>query len=154
MTARIHFDDDVYLLQAMLRILNEAMSLDIDPQFFLDKCVEDIFFIDSTLIRLHRTLEENTYLVKRPEYLRSLGHCKRELISLLQGIILGKAPFAGALRPYTPKLQLAIQSQERDLVSIEHALSEGDITNLEPSSAISQEEYAFLFDPSNQDDDE
>ncbi|KGE73805.1 hypothetical protein [Spirochaeta lutea] len=154
MTSRIHFDDDVYLLQAMIQVLDEAMQLNIDPQFFLDKCIEDIFFIDSTLLRLYRTLKENTFLVKRTEYLRSITHCKKVFVTLLRGITMGKAAFSGALRPYYTKLNEAAEHQEHDIQEIESTILDSDNKNIEPSSAISQEEYAFLLDPGLQDTDQ
>ena len=150
MTARIHFDDNVFVLQNQIQTLRNALHLDIDPQFFLDKSIEDFFFLDTTLLHLYRTLQDNGNLVKRKEYLRSLLHCKQEFLSLAHGLVQGNYKFSVYCKPYMSKIMQSISKQEKEYEEIRmHFIedAEGDNT----PTGLSNQEYQFLF---SQEDDQ
>jgi hypothetical protein len=56
MAKRIHFEDDIFYLHACIRLTRDSLALDLDPELFLNKAMEDFGFIDMTLERLLREL--------------------------------------------------------------------------------------------------
>jgi hypothetical protein len=65
MTTKIHYDDNIFYLDSMVKTVKSGLSLDIDPEYFIDKVIEDILFLDSALLRTFASLKANFYLIKR-----------------------------------------------------------------------------------------
>ncbi|NCN05937.1 MAG: hypothetical protein GW949_09930 [Spirochaetales bacterium] len=144
MTARIHFEDNVFVLQSQIQTLRHSLILDIDSQYFLDKILEDFFFIDQTLLHLYRTLLDNEYLVKRKEYLRSLLHCKQEFLTLAHGLIQGQFPFSHHCKPFMGKILQSIQREEKDYEEIRRVFLDEEEQD-DSETGLSSAEYEFLL---------
>ena len=59
MSVKVHYEDNLFFLHSILRTLESGLRLDIDPEYFKDKILEDIFFIDASLMRTFSALKEN-----------------------------------------------------------------------------------------------
>ena len=143
MTTRIHFNDNVFLIQSQLQSLKHGLYSEVDPQFFLDKLLDDFFFIDSTLIQLYKTLQNNSYLVQKKEYLRTLLHCKQEFLSLAHTLVSGSCNFSQHCKPYMNKIHNTIQNQEKEYEEIRSFFSneQEEIDEL----GLSSTEYEMLL---------
>lgn len=144
MKTRIHFDDNVYIVEITLNVLASALELDIDPEVFLKKNTQDLFFIDSTLKHFHEILQENDLLIHRKEYLQSLLHCKYEFITLAQGIVQGKYRSSDLFRPQVNRILSCIREQEDECELIRSQLFDSTVTE-ESTDGMSSEEYHFLL---------
>jgi hypothetical protein len=67
MNKRINFDDNLFALTMRIRLIQDLLSLDVDPNLFLQKTMEDIEFIDFTLDTLLKELLDNDRLLERDE---------------------------------------------------------------------------------------
>jgi hypothetical protein len=65
MNKRINFEDNIFILYTRLRMIRDLLALDTDPDLFLEKTIDDINFIDTTLDILLRNLIENKRLLER-----------------------------------------------------------------------------------------
>ncbi|MFW6368486.1 MAG: hypothetical protein ACOCZ9_02000, partial [Spirochaetota bacterium] len=97
MAARINYEDNIFFLSSIIKSLHTGTSLEIDRDFFRDKIIEDIAFVHSTLTRLHKSLKDNVYLIKRAEYMRELTRAIRSFCDFLDTILENRTSFTDDL---------------------------------------------------------
>ncbi|TVR01994.1 MAG: hypothetical protein EA403_09490 [Spirochaetaceae bacterium] len=147
MAIQIHYDDDLYLVQLMIKTLGSAVRLDLDPDLFAGKLVEDIDFIDGTIQALFRRLRESDRLLRRMEYLRSVLRAKHALVETIDTCLQPESPLHEALSPSSGRLR-AIRIEHRDdCADIEALLSRGDEDDSDDGELVSHEEIASLLQP-------
>ncbi len=149
MASKVNYEDNLFYLMTITRALKAGVQLDIDPDYYLDKIVEDILFIDRTLDRIHESLRLNAYLINRRELLRELMRAKRLFADFLDDALDGTPAFGEHLAPLRAKLVGVRDQHVRDISDIQRSMS------VEPSgdddqNIVSQDEYRFLL----QNDDE
>jgi hypothetical protein len=144
MTNTINYDDNLFYLMSVTRTLRSGVQLEIDADFYLDKIVEDIFFIDRAIEQIHQTLKSNTYLINRREYLRQVMRAKRSFADLLDGLVEGNLPFGKHLSLFVDKLAAARDKHMRDISVILQAMDTSS-TEEDRQAIVSQDEYQFLF---------
>jgi hypothetical protein len=69
MNKRINFEDNIFVLMTLVRMLKDLLTLDTDPEIFLEKTLNDMEFINKNLNLLLGYLVENRRLIKRDELL-------------------------------------------------------------------------------------
>lgn len=145
MIKRIHFDDDLFFLQTMIKNIKDGLSLEIDLDYYADKIVEDIFFIDAILEKIFSALRENETLIRRTEYLKILSRTKKYFIEFLRILISKEIPLSVFFEPFSNKFS-AIQAQhKKGLQEINELLDVLENNLNENQDMISQEEFKFLF---------
>ena len=146
MAQKTHYDDNLFYLNAQIKTIKNGISLEIDREFFLEKTVDDLFFLDSVLVTLYALIKENVYLIKRPEHLRSIQRSKKMYVELIETIQEKKSSFADGLEPYFPKLALSREEHLRDIEAIQDMLTARSYASAKDSfDVISEEELKFLF---------
>jgi hypothetical protein len=73
MNKRINFEDNIYIVLARIKMIQDLLALDTDPELFLDKTLEDIDFIDATLQAFQIQMKENLRLIEHEELLDHLS---------------------------------------------------------------------------------
>ena len=149
MAHKVNYDDNLFFLMTLTRTLRAGVQLDIDPDYYLDKTVEDLFFIDRTLERIYESLRLNAYLINRREHLRELMRAKRAFADVLDEILDGTPAFSGHLAPFRTGLSEARDRHVRDISDIQRSMSV-ESTEEDDQTIVSQDEYRFLL----QNDDE
>lgn len=144
MATRVNYDDNLFYLMTLTRALRSGLQLEIDPDYFRDKMVEDIFFIDRTLEQVHEALRINTYLINRKDHLRELMRAKRNFADMLDEILENRFPFSEHLEPFRAKLTGAREQHIRDISDIQKTMDTGAVEE-DQQNIISQDEYRFLF---------
>lgn len=145
MTEKIYYDDNIFYLNEIIRTLSDGVRLDIDTELFLDKLVEDILFVESTLTRLFGSLQNNDLFIKRSENLKKLIRTKSLYADLLESIFLGKVPVSKHLMPFFPKFTDLCEAQRKSINDIQSLLSASVTAVGENTDTVSQEEYRFLL---------
>ena len=144
MRQTIHFEDNLYFVNELINALNEGLNLKPDRQFFFDKIVEDIFFLDATINKLGASLSENSQFVQAQRLLRSLQITRRRFVDLLERILARNTGLEDAFKPFESKLSALIRSHNEEIRRIEETyLSPEDQST--PREGISPAEYQFLF---------
>jgi len=154
MAAKTNFEDNIFYLSTLVKSLKAGISLDIDPEYFREKMVEDILFVDSNLSRIYSALKEGVYLIKRNEYLRNLARAKRIFADFLTDTLEGGYSFASSLDQYSTKFRASRSEQLADIQAINHLLDQPLSENVEQGDIISRDEYRFLFQADDQSDDQ
>jgi len=68
-------------------MIQDTITLDADPDFFLEKTLDDIYFTDHILTILLGCLEENHFLIERAELLEHLSDLELQFSRVLQNLL-------------------------------------------------------------------
>lgn len=145
MTTKIHYEDNIFYLGTLVKTVKTGLVLEIDPEYFIDKVLEDILFIDSAFARTYASIKSNSYLIKKTDYLRGLLREKRMFISLLEDILNGKVPFSAHLEPFFPKFRDSLSEHMRDAFEIKTHLDGPRDEIALGGDVISAAEFQFLL---------
>ncbi|MFA7567416.1 MAG: hypothetical protein WCY01_10350 [Alkalispirochaeta sp.] len=153
MSSKVHYEDNLFFLHSILRTIESGLRLDIDSEYFKDKVLEDIFFIDSSLMRTFSTLKDNAYLINRSAYLRSLRRTVRAFVDFLIPVTSGRLGAPDIVDAYQDRLRSTLSAHQKVIHEIDTILD-----HLEPddeaTDVMSLEEYDFLLSPTDSSDDE
>jgi hypothetical protein len=89
MNKRINFEDNIFILNTRIRAIQDLLLLDADPDFFLEKTLDDLEFIDNTLSILLDNLTGNKKYIEREEQFHNLLETERFLSGILRTIFSG-----------------------------------------------------------------
>lgn len=118
MKAKIHYEEDLFFLNLQMKWLREGLQLTVDPDYFQDKILADLRFVDATLDKILSTLKENPNLIRRAEYLYNLVKVEGSFIELLTSVLGGTGELQEALSPYRDELLQRRESHDADVQEI------------------------------------
>ena len=87
MHKQVKFEDNIFILEIRIRIIRDIITLDADPELFLEKTLDDISFTDQTLRILLGYLQENNRLIERDELLEQLSGAEWHFSEVLQALL-------------------------------------------------------------------
>ncbi len=145
MTKKIHYDDNIFFLDTMIKTVKSGLSLDIDPEYFIDKVIEDLLFLDGTLLLIFSSLKGNLYLLKRAEYLRSLLRGEKNFLDLVDAILEKKIPFSEHLTPLFDKLRTLRAEHLQACQEMKRLLTESREEPYPGADVISPTEFHLLL---------
>ena len=87
MNKKINFDDNIFILMMRLRMIRDIITLDADPELFLEKVLDDIAFADRALQILLKYLHENQRLIELEEFLEHLSELEWQFSLVLKELI-------------------------------------------------------------------
>lgn len=151
MGAKVHYEDNLFFLHSILRTLDSGLRLDIDPEYFKDKVLEDIFFIDANLMRTFSSLKNNGFLINRSSYFRSLRRTVKAFTEFLERLTEGELGFPDIVDSYRDRLGSTLREHQRVVREIDTVLDQFE-PNDEASDVVSSQEYDFLLSSDGSDD--
>lgn len=152
MAAKINYEDNIFFLTTLTRDLSTGVKLDIDPDVFRDKILEDVLFVDTALIRMYESLQENRRLIRRLEYLRALLRAERVFIDFLEAVTSSSVPFSEHLEPFFTKLRATRREHANIAGEMDLAIrSSGDEDS---EDLVSEEEFRTLLEPYSDTEDQ
>ncbi|GHU09914.1 hypothetical protein FACS1894151_08690 [Spirochaetia bacterium] len=96
MNKHINFEDNIFILNTRIRMIQDTLILETDPDIFLQITLDDAVFIDKTLYLLLESLEKNKRLIDREEQLHHLGETELWFYDILSDLISGRSEMATA----------------------------------------------------------
>jgi len=141
----INYEEDIFFLNLMLKVLKDGLKLDIDANFFTQKVKDDILFISRMVSLIYKSLSENTFMLKRLEYLKSLQRLMQLFTELLSNIVNNKFYFSPALEGAFGEYKTLILGYENDVRTIRNILSDLNQAENENGNMVSDEEFKFLL---------
>lgn len=153
MTSRVNYDDNIFFVQTMIKTLRSGLALDVDPELFKDKALEDIFFIDSTLMKILAQLRDNPNLIRRSEYLKALLRAENTFLDFLADIIAAERPLAESLSPFSHKVRACRSSHQTTRTEVQNMLHRPE-DHAPEEDVVSQEELGFLLQEDEDGEDE
>jgi len=87
MNKRINFEDSLFILMMRIRMIRDTITLDVDPELFLEKILDDICSTDNALRVLLGYLEENNRLFEREELLEQFSEAEWQFSQVLTELL-------------------------------------------------------------------
>jgi hypothetical protein len=144
MNKRINFEDNIFILSQRIRMIRDSLTLDADPELFLEKTVEDIDFIDAVLGTLLESLTQNNRLIERNIQYENLSEMEWQFSRILADLLNGSGNISAANFPMIREKIGIIEKHilERNK-TIDSARSQGDKSHME--SVVSSDELNELL---------
>lgn len=114
MLQNIVFQDNIYQVVRSIDTIQEGLALDLSPDYFFDKTVDDLLFFDSTIQKVYRQLTDNQRISGFLGIMQNLLSCDNRFLQLLDTVVSGKAAMSERFPPLVPKLN-AIRDTHRSL---------------------------------------
>jgi hypothetical protein len=93
MNQQLNYEDNIFILNSKIRVIEDMLLLDADPDIFLEKTLEDFDFIAAKLSLLQETLALNRQLISRNEQFHNLEETYERFFDLLNDILRGTGCF-------------------------------------------------------------
>jgi len=113
MSKYINFEDSIFILLMRMRVIQDSLLLDAEPDLFLKKTVDDICFIDTTLETLLRRLSENPHLIEMNEISKSLAEMEERFSQVIFKFLSVRNSGPEFVHAAAQVLALKSRSQER-----------------------------------------
>ena len=91
MNKQDNFEDNLYLLLIRINLIRDSLALNMDPELFYKRTLEDIDFIDDILGILLKKLQENQHRIDREGLLDHLSEIEWQFSVVLSEISGGSA---------------------------------------------------------------
>ena len=141
MKTAINYEDNIFFAHSLIHTLKAGLELEIENDYFGDKVVEDILFLDRTLSQLYEQLNKNHFLIRRTEMFRKLLHASSALLNVLQRCLEGSLNIAATARS---RLRTCRGEQQAILDAILSELRQDD-RNEVSKDVVSSAEFEFLL---------
>ena len=150
MAERVHYNDDLFFISSQIKCLHHGLSLEIDADHFLDKVIEDIFFIDGALGKIYANLKSQGLLIHRHEYLKNLLRAERSFVEFLTAILSGGYPFTAHLETFFGRIKTSRSRHGQYIAEIQGLLQGEVVTGDDGENLVSDQEYKILLDESKE----
>ena len=94
MNKRVNFEDNIFILLMRIRMIRDTITLDADPELFLEKTLDDISFTDHSLRILLDYLMESSRLIEREELLDQFSEVEKHFAHALQEFLIHEGSFS------------------------------------------------------------
>ena len=143
MNKQIHFEDNIFILMIRLRMIRDVITLNADPELFLEKTLDDIYFADHTLKILLRHLQENPRLIEREEVLEHLAELEWEFSLVLKEMLKNSGNISIQEIPSIREKLLALEENSRERRKTAQNL--GPINSMPDETVVSPDELNELL---------
>lgn len=113
MAKRIHFEDNIFFINLLIRSIRDAGQLELDPELFMLKLMDDLRFVDRILNTLLAELLANSRLLERQEQLVNIAETEERYMAVLNTIVNGHGYWARDLGPLVEDIELIKQSSRK-----------------------------------------
>ncbi|MDR2194050.1 MAG: hypothetical protein LBP19_06240 [Treponema sp.] len=107
----VNIEDTLYILNARIQILQDILALDVSPDLFLDKSIDDMDFIDKTLAVLIKILTEDPHIAEREEQLDNLSEIEWQFSQVLALFLNSSSTISVEQFPILRDTILALRNQ-------------------------------------------
>ena len=129
----INFEDNIFVLNLRIRMIQDLLILDTDAELFLQKTLDDLDFINSSLKTLLSNLRENYRLIERDEQFHNLAETERQFCEVLSEMDHGEGNLSALQYPELRERIVIILSNSQDRQnSIKDLIIEAKHLTLEP----------------------
>ena len=144
MNKRVNFEDNIFILLMRIRMIQDSITLDADPELFLEKTLDDICFTDHTLRILLEYLLENSRLIEREELLDHFSEVERHFAQVIQELLNHEGNLAIQEIPAVREKLIAIRSASLERRKTAENLGSLE-TNASGSPIVSSDELTELL---------
>ena len=144
MTQYIHYEENIFMLNDLLRHMQRILKIDIDSNYFLEKIKSDLIFAEEKLSSLYEALKDSTLQLDKVRYFRHLYKTKSLFLEITSSILNNNTGKSLDFSDFHERLHEAEREQEFEQNDIGNYLAKTDNNDLD-TNLISQEELMFLM---------
>lgn len=145
MNKYLNYEDNIFILNTRIRMVQDTLALDAAPGIFLEKTVEDCDFINRCSEILFDSLSNNKQLIERDEQLHNLYEMEVRYSNILFSMLHSSVAFSVREFPtIEPSLRVLHENSTKRLATIDGLLKEAPSSSIE-SRAVSKDELAALL---------
>jgi len=145
MPQKIHYRDDIFLLSMQVKTLEACLTVEADAEYFRDRVVADLFFIDTTIRSMAEVLSHNLHLVARSEYLKLLERVSADFCRALGRLQSGECPSTAAYEAYAPQVKALVAGQRALAAELRGHLEDGTESGSSDAELVSGDELEKLL---------
>jgi len=145
MPQKIHYRDDLFLLSTLVKTLEVSLSIEADPEYYRDKVVGDLFFIDATIRSLAENLIQNSHLSARAEYLKLLERVSSDFWRALERLQTGESPSAENYSAIAPQVKSLVSGQRSISQNLRSLIDESLSSDSVDTDLVSGDEISRLL---------
>jgi hypothetical protein len=129
----INFEDNIFVLNLRIRMIQDLLVLDTDTELFLQKTLDDLDFINSSLNTLLFNLKENYRLIERDEQFHNLAETERQFCEILNEMDHGEGNISALHYPeLRERISIFLNTSQDRQNSIKDLIVEAKHLPLEP----------------------
>ncbi|KGM42670.1 hypothetical protein S1OALGB6SA_1466 [Olavius algarvensis spirochete endosymbiont] len=146
MPEKTHYDDNILFLRSLIRTLHDAIRLNVDIEYFANKILEDILFINSSIEKIYDSLKKNSLLIRRNVYYHSIMKLKEAYVHFLNELHSTNGRFRKTFEHTRANFSLILENNLKDLQDIKDFIGGTEAGKVE-GDAISRSELHYLMSP-------
>ncbi len=144
MLQNIVFQDNIYQLSRSIDLVHEGLMLELSSDYFLDKTIDDILFLDMSLQKIHGHIQSNSRLSDFVPILHGLYSCEERYLKLLDSILKGKTAMESGFAPLMTKFQ-GIRNAHAGLKNNLSSIIQKSDKSVDSRDIVSQNELSELL---------
>ncbi len=145
MSKRLHFEDNIFFINILIRTIRDGLLLDLDSEYFLVKIMNDIGFIGDSLEKLLDELEKNERLLERQEQLLNLSDCEESYKATLMKIRSGNTIISNSSQTLMDKILVWQERSNARSIRISGLTSGWNQEDTDASAVVSSYELNELL---------
>ena len=150
MTQYIHYEENISMLNDMLKHIQRSLKIDIDNDYFLEKIKSDILFAENKLTAIYESLKDSTLQLDKAQYFRHLYKTKSLFLEIAENILNDTTGRSLDFTDFNNRLKDAVLEQQFEYDDIGKILAKTDADEIDKDQ-ISQEELMFLMSSDDED---
>jgi len=141
----IHFEDDIFIADGLVRVISDASRLEPDTDVIGDTILSAIRLADATLRKIKNLVIQNEHLVDRSEYVRLLARTSAALAEAISGITRPEKLLAKSITPSFDELERIATAQKALSNELYDILREATVQNASLEDLVSGDELSELL---------
>ncbi len=141
----IHFEDDIFIADGLVRVISDASRLEPDAEVIGDTILAAIRLADATLRKIKNLVIQNEHLVDRSEYVRLLARTSSALAEAISGITRPEKLLAKPITPSFDELERIASAQKALSNELFDILRETTVQNASLEDLVSGDELSELL---------
>jgi hypothetical protein len=130
---RLNFEDSIFILNMRIKMIRDTLRLTPPPELFMERCLDDLEFIDRVLELLVHTFVENANPQNGNSEADYISDTEWQFTQLLTEFLLESSPFpAEAFPEAIQKIALFRDSSNARRKTIEEIIPPLEIAQAEP----------------------
>jgi hypothetical protein len=141
----IHYEDDFFIVDGLVRVICDAARLEPDADIIGDTVISAVRLADATLRRVKDLVLENEHLVDRPECLRLLSRTTRSFADALSELLRPGAPLAQSCASSSDELDRMAAAHRAAAAELRDVLRQTTIDDSSHEDHVSGDELSELL---------
>jgi len=141
----IHYEDDIFITDDLVRVIADASRLEPDSEVIGDTVLSAARLADATLRRVKDLVLQNDHLVERPEYIRLLSRTARSLADALSELLKPQSSLAPTVSSSSDELLRMAAAHRASASELRDILRESTGENTSLEDLVSGDELSELL---------